>query len=82
MSKVIKLMTDYDCFPIWEIFDDSVENISPDSLDISEQLRKDLDIWSNVYDQTINIDDPKHSGFSSPDLEKTLRWRENVYGAS
>jgi hypothetical protein len=70
MSKIIKLMADYDCFPTWEVFDNGTENINPDFLDISDQLKKDLDIWSNTYDQTINNDDPIKSGFLSPDLEK------------
>jgi hypothetical protein len=72
MSKIIKLMADYDCFPTWEVFDDGTENINPDSLDISDQLKKDLEVWSDAYDQTINIDDPGNSKLLNPDLEKKI----------
>jgi hypothetical protein len=70
MTRILKLMADYDCFPIWEVFSDGIENITPDSLPISDDLKKDLHTWSDVYDQTLNIDDPESSGFVDAQSEQ------------
>jgi hypothetical protein len=69
MNKTIKLMADYDCFPIWEIFDDGTENIDPEALEISNELKQSLNLWSDLYDQTMNIEDPVNSRFASKNLE-------------
>ena len=61
--KKIKLMADYECFPLWEILDDGVENINPDSLSIPCSLKKSLREWAKVYDSTLNKIDPVNSGF-------------------
>jgi hypothetical protein len=63
--RKIKLMADYECYPVWEEFNDGVDNIAPSSLPISEDLAERIDAWGDVYDKTLNNDDPASSGFSS-----------------
>ena len=62
--KFLKLMADYECFPTWEIFDDDLENIDPNKLKISDELKKELEKWSTDYDLTLNQSDPINSGFA------------------
>jgi hypothetical protein len=61
--NTIKIMADYHCFPIWKSIDGGVENINPDDLPISNDLKRDLHNWSEEFDSTLNADDPANSGF-------------------
>lgn len=58
-------MADYECHPIWEEFNDGVDNITPSSLPISENLAERIDAWGDEYDKTLNHDDPASSDFFS-----------------
>ena len=62
---LIKLMADYHSYPLWEASPGQVGNIDPNSLPISKLLREQLLDWADVYDKTLDIDDPAISGFSS-----------------
>lgn len=64
--RVIKLMPDYQCFPLWEASPGVVGNVDPNILPISDPLKKELMHWAQQYDETLNIDDPLSSGFSDP----------------
>jgi hypothetical protein len=66
MARLLKLMTDYDAFPLWELFEDGVRNVSPDELPLSGELRAALVSWAAAYDGTLDPDDPALSGFASP----------------
>ena len=59
----IKLMADYRCHPLWD--EQSGKNIDPNNLPISDLLKKELIVWSEVYDQKLKWDDPISSGFQS-----------------
>lgn len=61
--KVIKLMADYDCYPLWHDSDEEVGNIDPSLLSISKDLHDELLSWADMYDLTLNRDDPALSGF-------------------
>jgi hypothetical protein len=61
----VRLLTDYECHPLWEEFSDGIANIAPSSLPISKDLTTNLDAWSDVFDGTLNQEDPASSGFSS-----------------
>jgi hypothetical protein len=61
--KTVKLMADYGCFALWD--EDSVDNISPDELPISNSLRFRVHRWEEEFDATLNTQDPASSGFSS-----------------
>ncbi|WP_118988300.1 hypothetical protein [Photorhabdus sp. CRCIA-P01] len=67
--KRIKLMVDYDCYPLWIDSDGEVGNIDPDVLPISDFLKEELNNWSKQYDETLNLDDPLSSRFSTPEEE-------------
>ena len=64
--RAIKLMADYDCFPLWGVAADDIGDIDPSSLPISKELTEDLLGWADGYDGILNRDDPAASGFSSP----------------
>ncbi|NVJ60932.1 MAG: hypothetical protein HWE27_11110 [Gammaproteobacteria bacterium] len=80
MTRQLKLMPDYECFALWDV--DSVENIDPASLPISDELKDRIGRWESAYDYTLNQDDPTESGFQSTDdeesfdLEGRLIWKE------
>ena len=59
----MKLMADYDCFPLWEQTEAGIRNIDPSELPISPALRDALDAWAKRYDDILDRDDPRQSGF-------------------
>jgi hypothetical protein len=65
MINQLKLMADYDCFPLWKTSNGEVENIAPNSLNISEELIKSLYRWAAAYDATLNQDYPPNSSFAT-----------------
>lgn len=65
----IKVMTDYDCLPLWGV--GASGPIDPSSLDLPESLVLGLEAWQRWYDETLNREDPAASGFGS-DLELSL----------
>lgn len=66
----IKLMPDYDCYPLWHHNSDEVGVINPADLDLPEQLVNDLLAWADVYDATVKISNPIASGFANAEDEK------------
>ena len=71
--RTVKLMCDYDCHPLWEASAGEVGNIDPESLPITGDLRRALADWSSRYDDTLDRDDPRSSGFSSDKEEATFK---------
>lgn len=67
--RTIKLMADYECFPLWEASPGDVGNIDPDSLPVSEDLRVRLMSWAEKFDSTLNMNDPLNSGFADEEEE-------------
>ncbi|MBD1936406.1 hypothetical protein H6F73_03590 [Microcoleus sp. FACHB-68] len=63
MFKRIKLMTDYDCYPLWDI--DDPGDIDPSELPLSEETVKRLLQWQQTYEGIMNWDDPHSAGFAS-----------------
>ncbi len=61
--RIIKLMADYGCHPLWDIGPTGPRDIDPQNLPLSESLIKKLEIWSRQYDETLNEDYPPDSGF-------------------
>ena len=57
-------MADYECWPLWEPGAD-LYALEPTSLPISAHLQERLWRWAEVYDATLNREDPASSGFSS-----------------
>lgn len=69
MSAVrrLKLMADYDCWPLWEAGEDLVGNVDPATLPISVELRDRLLRWAERFDAGLNREDPASSEWSSPE---------------
>jgi hypothetical protein len=65
--KTIKLMADYQCYPLWNMTPGEYGDFEPQKLPISTSLQESLLDWARVYDDTLNINDPLSSGFISVD---------------
>ncbi|QVQ53421.1 hypothetical protein J4H86_06590 [Spiractinospora alimapuensis] len=67
----IKVMADYDCYPLWGVGPGFYDNLSPyaSALGLSSGLAVELDRWAEEYDATLNRADPKESGFPTPEAE-------------
>ena len=61
----LKLMADYGCFPTWLYGPDGLHNISPETLDIPDNLILILDEWAEGYEETYDLDDPVNSSCNS-----------------
>lgn len=66
--KALRLMADYHCRPIWEDGGDTVGNVDPASVPISEDLIRRLNSWAAKFDATLDLADPSNSGFASEAL--------------
>lgn len=78
--RKIKLMADYQCYPIWETKDRSYSDVDPFQLPISNELATEIAAWGRRYDETLNLDDPATSGFASTELEEEFcRWGERLF---
>ena len=64
MAKVLKLMPDYQCFPLW-LAGNEFGNADPGSLPLSDELKIALNRWAQAYDLTLNQDYPPDSKFQS-----------------
>jgi hypothetical protein len=67
--RALKLMPDYDCFPLWEEIPDGTRNVDPADLPLDPELRQELLDWADAYDATLDPDYPPDSGFPSPEAE-------------
>jgi hypothetical protein len=73
IPRKIKLMADYECWPLWEASPGVVDNIDPSSLPISDSLRYELRNWAREFDATLNWADPASSGFPNETAEREFR---------
>ena len=71
----IKVMADYECFPLWRINCANPNNIDPATLPISPALTEDLLDWAARYDATLNRVDPAASGFTDAAAEHAFSAR-------
>ena len=70
----LKLRPDYQCFPLWEINDESIsEDIDPNGLPISQELKRDLYAWMDKYNSTLDWEYPPDSGFKSEQEEQQFK---------
>ncbi len=73
----IKLMADYGCFPLWAIGDEP-RNLNPSELPLSPALTQALLDWAAQYDQTLNWNDPIHSGFPDAHAEQLFMYQGKI----
>jgi|SRR4051812_30070242 hypothetical protein len=71
--RKIKLMPDYECWPLWEASPGRIGNIDPASLPISDSLRHQLLKWTQTYDSMLNYSDPASSGFPNEAAEQEFK---------
>jgi hypothetical protein len=76
--RTIKLMADYECFPLWEASPGIVGNIDPEDLPISSSLQQRLIAWAEKFTATLNMDDPPSSGFESEQEARAFRQEGEV----
>ena len=67
MAEKIKLMADYECYPLWWASSEKVGDIDPETMPLSEETVSRLEKWADIYDAKLNWEDPNSSGF--PTLE-------------
>ena len=71
-QRIIKLMAEYESWPVWDMTGDQYFNIAPESLPISEGLVAAITAWAETYEATLDRDDPMESGFDSVADEKAF----------
>lgn len=71
--KYIRLMADYQCYPIWNMSPGEYGDMAPCELPISKELQRRLLKWASIYDETLDSDYPPNSGFKSDKLESEFR---------
>lgn len=63
MSNVIKLMPEYECYPIWISENGGIfKNIPASSLDISEKLLDEITLWDKIFEDAYDRSNPIVSG--------------------
>lgn len=68
----LKVMADYHCYPLWLVDQNGPKNISPESLLLDTKIIQQLYEWADKYDSTLNLDDPRNSGFPSPQAHRAF----------
>lgn len=58
MTKQIKLMSDYHCYPLWWAGSAPVGNINPETLPLSPELISRLENWAKTFDSWMNFNEP------------------------
>jgi hypothetical protein len=72
MKQQIKLMAEYNCFPLWKTQEQIWDNINPASLPLSKETIIRLEKWANTFDSTLNHDDPISSKFANSKDEEAF----------
>lgn len=57
--KLLKLMPDYQCCPLWNMSPGEYGDVNPADLPISKELQLGLSRWAAVYDGTLNLAYPQ-----------------------
>ncbi|MGP2438630.1 hypothetical protein [Streptomyces sp. JW3] len=68
----VKLMAEYECYPVWVGRLASMDNVPAATLPISRGLIADIGRWAEEYEATYDPDDPLSSGFSDDRAESTF----------
>jgi len=71
--KRIRLSLEYMCSSVWIVFPDGgLDDIGPESLPISGELKHDINKWNRIYQATLDQNYPPDSGFSSEQANELL----------
>ena len=64
MKKLIKLMADYGCYPLWEYDEEGlIGDLNPGLLPISQELVDEINHWGDTFEKILCIDNPCESSF-------------------
>jgi hypothetical protein len=72
---VLRVMADYESFPLWIRDGSGTANVDPAGLPISPTLAHQLLEWATEYDRTLDRDDPLASGFPDERTEEAFHVR-------
>ena len=71
--KQIKLMADYQCYPLLNVSAGESGDIESSELPISKELQQRLLKWVAIYNETLDQDYPPNSGFKTQELERKFK---------
>ena len=63
-SKRIKVMSEYQCHPLWALDEERYGCFAPEMIDLTPGLTADLNAWAVAYDSCFDPDDPAASRWS------------------
>jgi len=58
MKPSIRLLADYQCWPLWHHEDDKVGDIDPREIGVSDALIGDLERWVELFESHLDWSDP------------------------
>lgn len=70
--KKLRMMLEYQAYPLWIVHEDGLENIEAHSVDILSALADSIEAWGDHFEATYLADDPGSSDFSSTEEEKAF----------
>ncbi len=71
--RQIKVMADYQCHPLWGLSPEAYGDIDPNTLPISDELKRKIVDWAVTFDEALDIVDPGNSGFKSVEAEVAFK---------
>jgi hypothetical protein len=63
--RKIKLMAEYECYPLWDETSPIPDNLSPEMLPLSPALQTQINHWAQEFENTLDQAYPPDSGFLS-----------------
>lgn len=72
--RIIRMAPEYGCWPLWD--DATGENIEPTDLPIPPELAQRIGTWDDIFQTTLDRDDPVNSAFPDPSAEAA--WRDEL----
>lgn len=60
----IKVMADYETYPLWALDEDLFGDFAPEELNLSPKLTRDLNDWAKAFNTSYDPDDPAVSRWS------------------
>jgi hypothetical protein len=70
MAKKIKLMAEYQYYPLWDL--EEPDNLNPAELPLKKETVERLLQWAKTYDRVLNWDDPASSSFANEEDAKAF----------
>jgi len=71
--RKIKVMADYQCYPLWDMSPGKYGDIDPHTLPISDDLKHKFVKWARAFDDTLDTTNPVNSGFKSEEAEAAFK---------